>query len=89
MDNWMMNEKPWTIGGWMKQMYEWELCLDEKCELMKWKIVKTCRWKLHEWLIKGRWMKTLDKQQQISHDEQLTNLFEMEFIVLFQGGYYR
>jgi hypothetical protein len=34
-------------------------------------------------------MKNLDKQQQIDHDEQLTNLFQMEFIVLFQGGYYR
>ncbi len=44
--------------------------------------------KIHEWSIKGWWMKTLDKQQQISHDEQLTNLFQMEFIVLFQGGYY-
>jgi hypothetical protein len=84
-----MNEKPWTIGGWMKKIYVWKLCLDEKCELMKWKIVKTCRWKLCEWLIKGRWMKNLDKQQQIDHDEQLTNLFQKEFIVLFQGGYYR
>jgi hypothetical protein len=67
---------------WMRIMFGW------KNELMKWKIVKTHRWKLREWSIKGWWMKTLDKQQQISHDEQLTNLFQMEFIVLFQGGYY-
>lgn len=55
---WKIDEwKPWIIGGWMKQIHEWELCLDEKCELMEWKIVKTCKWKLCEWLIKGRWMK--------------------------------
>ncbi len=50
---------------------------------MKWKLWKTC-----EWLIKGRWMKTLDERWWIGLDEQLMDSIRMEFIILFEGTSY-
>jgi hypothetical protein len=62
IDEQMMKDE-WEIvsSTWLNEMNGWM-----KMWMNEMKLLKTCRWKLHKWLIKGEWMKTFDERQWIS-----------------------